>query len=107
MGPVGSLDSDVPQNLMKERRDKTQSQYKRRACGLVFSAAAVRTVFIMSDLGPRKVCRAGSLRCPAGCSSGASCRARMETGRTVVLYCAPITESLGSHLQTGLGGRTL
>lgn len=31
----------------------------------------------------------------------------MGTGRTVVLYCAPRAESLGSHPQTGLGGWTL
>lgn len=31
----------------------------------------------------------------------------MGTGCTVVLYCAPRAESLGSHPQTGLGGWTL
>jgi len=61
----------------------------------------------MSDLEPQRACQAGSLCCPAGLSSGASGRARVETGRTVVFYCAPITESLGLRRQTGLGDPTL
>lgn len=63
---------------------------------------------LLSDLGPWRVYWAGSLRCPAGWSSGASCRATMETACTAASCCAPTTESLGSHLRTGPGGvRTL
>lgn len=93
----------------EERREKAKSQrqHKWRTFASWYFSAAIKKLFIMPDLGSHRVCPAGSLHCPAGWSSGASGRARMETGHTVRLYCAPITESLGSHLQTGLGGLTL
>lgn len=56
------------------------------------------------DLGPGRLCPAGSLRYPVGGSSGASGRARMVPGR---LCCAPTPSGPGSHLQTGLAGPNL
>lgn len=55
-------------------------------------------------LGSGRPSPAGSLRYPAGGSSGASGRARTETGR---LCCAPTGVGSGSHLQTGLAGLNL
>lgn len=84
----------------EERREKTKSNGSTRD----FHCSKTKTSK-KPDLGSQRVCLAGSLHCPAGWSSGASGRSRMENN--VRLYCAPITESLGSHLQTGLGGLTL
>lgn len=70
-------------------------------------ATTTATGLFMPDLESQRVCPTGSLHCPAGWSCEASGRARMGTGCTVVLYCAPRAESLGSHPQTGLGGWTL
>lgn len=57
-----------------------------------------------AHLGSCRPCPAGSPRCPAGGSSGASCRARMETEPPC---CAPTTAGLGSRPQTAPAGRNL